>query len=211
MPDLGEQPPNNVLAAFMQYEFGECTVAELVDYPEAVDPHEAVDQLNSGTEPASEISANRRRNFGQVGFENAEGRMRQPVRQLTIVSKEEEALGVRVEPTDVEEPFRAIGDEVGQRGPALWIVHRAYHAAWLVEGKVGQSRCRGNSPSVDPDDGAGWVHPKALSRDDLPVDLYASSSDQLLTRPSATKSSLRENLLQPNVVLAILLQGYFSG
>jgi hypothetical protein len=206
MADLGKQAPNDVLAAFVKYEFDERPVAELVEDAEAVDLDQPIDQLNAGAEPASKISANRRGNLGQVGLENTEGRVRQPVCQLTVVRKEEQAFGIRVEPAHVEEPHRPVGHEVGYRRPASRILHRADHATGLIEGKVGEPRRRRNSLSVDPDDRVKRVDAETLSGDQPPVDFDASLSDQVLTRPPTAHSRLCQNLLQANRVVAFLGQ-----
>ena len=53
--------------------------------------------------------------LGEVGLHDAERRVGEPVGELAVVGQQQQALGVGVEASDVEEPGVAVGHEVGQR------------------------------------------------------------------------------------------------
>jgi hypothetical protein len=45
--------------------------------------------------------------------------VRQPLREVAVVGQDDQPVGVGVEPADVEQPLRPVGDVVGQRRTAL--------------------------------------------------------------------------------------------
>ena len=63
-------------------------------------------------------------------------RVGQPVRQLPVVGQEDQPLGVRVQPADVEEPLVAGPDVVPQVGPPPRVGHGAEDPQRLVERQV---------------------------------------------------------------------------
>ena len=74
--------------------------------------------------------------LGDVGLVHLVRRVRQPLREVAVVGEQDQPGGVGVEPADVEEPLGPVGDQVGQRAPALGVGHRRDHAARLVEHQV---------------------------------------------------------------------------
>jgi hypothetical protein len=60
--------------------------------------------------------------LGQVGLLDLVRRVGQPVRELAMVGEDDEALGVGVEPPDVEETLLAALDEVGEGRPPFRVV-----------------------------------------------------------------------------------------
>jgi hypothetical protein len=105
--------------------------------------------------------------------------------EVAVVGEQDQALGVGVEAADVEEPFRSVGHEVGQRTAPLRVRHRRDHPAGLVEGQV-DVRAHGREPlAVDADDRRGGVHLGAEPGDHLAVDLHQPRQHQLLALAAA--------------------------
>jgi hypothetical protein len=139
------------------------------------------------------------------------------MRKLTVVGEENEALGVGVKPTDMEEPFRARVDEFRQRSSTLRVVHCADHPAGLVQRQVNQSGDRWNPLAIDPNHGLARVDPHALTHHPVAVDLHAPLGYQFLTSASTAEASHRQHLLQPDslfvppTLVFLRRQGYISG
>ncbi len=117
MADLGEQPPHDVLAALVDDELDERPRPVRVDDPEAVDHDRPVLQLDALVQPPPEVARDGAEHLGQVGLLDLVGGMGQAVAQLPVVGQQQQALGVGVEPPDVEQPRAGAPVEV--------LVHRA--------------------------------------------------------------------------------------
>jgi hypothetical protein len=75
-----------------------------------------------------------------VSLEYLVGRMRETVRQLTVIREDEESLGIGVEPANVEQPFGPILHVVTDTRPATIVSHRRDDSARLVERDHGDTR-----------------------------------------------------------------------
>src|SRR5215213_632788 len=135
--DRLESPPDDVLASLVQHDLDEGLPRLGVDQPEAVDPHRPVLQLDALAQPLADVAGDRAGHLGEVGLRHGVRRVLQAVRQLSVVGQQDQALGLGVQPPDVEQPLRAVADEVAQRGTAALVAHGRHHARRLVEGHVG--------------------------------------------------------------------------
>ncbi len=98
------------------------------------------------------LRGDRSGNSGQVRLGDAEGRVRQPVGQLTVVGEQDQPFGVDVEPADVEQPLGPIGDEIAEARPAAVVGHRRQHPARLVDRHDDGAGGGRHALAVDPDD-----------------------------------------------------------
>src|SRR5262245_3838306 len=124
--------------------------------------------------------------------------MSQPVRELTIVGQQDQALRLVVKPADMEQALVVIGHQVRDRRPAPVIRHSAEHASWLVECEVDKVRAGRDSLTVHPDHLGLRVDSGAEPADDLSVDLYPPGTYELLASTPAAYARCREHLLQPH-------------
>ena len=68
MPDLGEQPADDVVAALVQHHLDDRLVARASARPGTVDPSRPVVELDPGAQPPPDVLAHRRRDGGEVGL-----------------------------------------------------------------------------------------------------------------------------------------------
>ena len=115
--------------------------------------------------------------------------------EFTIVGEQEQALGVGVETTHMEEPFLAVGDVVADVDPAEFVVHARHDTQGLVEGQVDAGLIELDPHPVHVDDLAR-VDPDPELTDHLAIDLDATVGDQLLTHPPRADASGGQHLLQ---------------
>ena len=107
------------------------------------------------------------RDLGQVGLRHLVRRVGQPVREVAVVGQDQQALGVGVQPADVEQPLlagRRLPSRSVERAPALRVVHGRDHAARLVEHQVEVPPGRRDPGAVDPDDVAFRDRPAGPAR-----------------------------------------------
>jgi hypothetical protein len=81
-------------------------------------------ELDPFAQALAQVSGHRPGHLGEVGLEDPVCRVLQSVGEVTVVGEQEQALGVGVEPTDVEEPFLPVAEEVadGRRPNSSLIV-----------------------------------------------------------------------------------------
>ena len=111
----------------------------------------------------------------------------------------QQALGVGVEPADVEEPLLAVGDEVADVDPAELVAHRRDDAERLVEREVDPRLVELHAHAVDVH-GLGGADAHAELGDDLPVDLDPALADEVLADPARADAGRGEQLLQAHAV-----------
>src|SRR5262245_29623157 len=180
MTDCGKHAPDNMLAALMQRDLYQHPLTCLLDHAEPVRAHGAVLELHPRGQPASKIPPDRTAYFGEVGPHHPVPRMSQPVGELTIIGQQDQALGLIVEPADVEQALAVVGHQVSDRPPAPVIRHRAEHAGWLVQCEVDKVRTGRDSLTVHPDHLGPRVDSGAEPADDLTVDLDPPRTDEVL-------------------------------
>ena len=138
---------------------------------------------------------------GEVGLLHAVLGVGEAVRQLAVVGEQDDALGLGVEPADVEETGLAVGDVVAEALAAVRVLHGGDDTGGLVQ-REEQVRLGGHRQAVDLDLVLLRVDPHALLDDDLAVDLDPAGVDQLLAGAARAHAGAGEHLLQP---LALLL------
>src|SRR5690348_1650629 len=126
--------------------------------------------------------------------------MGQPVRELAVVGEQHQALGVVIEPADMEQPLGPVAEEVRYGLAAARVRHRGQHLGRLVESQVDEAGLGRDALAVDPDHLAVGVDPGAEPADRLAVDLDPASADELLAVPAAADPGLGQDLLQPDAV-----------
>ena len=98
------------------------------------------DSNEAGVAPGAQAAANSRRdrpgNRREIRLQHPEGGMHEPMREVAVVGQEQQPFTVGVEPPDVEEPLRPVGDEIAHGRPAACVTHRAEHTPRLVQGQV---------------------------------------------------------------------------
>jgi hypothetical protein len=124
------------------------------------------------------------------------------VSEVTVVSQDQQTLAVGVQAADVEKslllerPASTFGEQVGDRTPAFWIIHRDYDAARLVEGQVKMSARRRDTRAVDSNHVTFGIDPAALLGDDLGVNFHTALADQGFTPPARAYAGLGKHLLE---------------
>ena len=141
--------------------------------------------------------------LGDVGLGHLVRRVRQPLGEVAVVGQDQQAVGVGVEPADVEEPLgraatgTATSRSAGCAGPPGPTSSRPRRAACSAPGR--RAARRRQPLAVDPDHGRGRVDLGAEPGDHLAVDLdpaLASAPRSGAGRPRR----LGEQLLQPDAV-----------
>ena len=127
--------------------------------------------------------------------------------QLAVVGEQQQALGVGVQPPDVEQPRprrpgevllddAALDDEVADARAAPVVGHRGEDAARLVQGQVHEVVLQHDAGAVDVHDGGLRVDTAAHLAHDLAVDAHAPGRDQLLGGTPGRDACLGQYLLQ---------------
>src|ERR1700730_11683735 len=120
VPGGGQHPPYDVLAALVQGDLDQRAVTGPVHDPELVRGGHAIVQLDPGLEAPGEVLRHRAGDLGQVGLGHLEAGVGQPVRELTVVGEQHQALGVVIQPADVEQPLGAVAQVVRPGLAAAW-------------------------------------------------------------------------------------------
>ncbi len=115
---LGQHPAHDVLAALVQGDLDQVVLAGVLHDPEVVGARLAVLQLDAVLELLAQVARHRALDGGEVGLGHAVAGVGEAVGQLAVVGEQDEALGLGVEPADVEEPGLPVGDVVAQALPA---------------------------------------------------------------------------------------------
>jgi len=196
MTDLGQQPTDYPVSTAVQSELNLSLVTELVDYPKVVEGHQAVVEPHTPAELFHHLPAEWTGHEYQIGLSDAERRVRQPVRQLAVVGEQQQPPSLHIESPDMEQPLRPVPHQIPKMWTTTWIAHGGYHARGLVQGKVFLALRRGDPLPIDPDLSPIRVNPSSLSGHESAIHRHSARGDQLLSRPTARDTSLRENLLQ---------------
>jgi hypothetical protein len=115
-------------------------------------------QVDPVAQKTQGCSARNALHLGEVLLLHPERRMGETLGKFPVVRHQQEAFGVRVQPAHGEHP-RVVGNELGDRRPALWIVSRGQHTSWLVEEVMDETGEHTDPHAVDGDTVAGHVHP----------------------------------------------------
>src|SRR2546423_4124823 len=100
VPALGQEPPHDVLAPFVDFQLDEYPTGDRVDDPERVDPRRPVLQLHAGQQLPAQPAPDRTGHLGEVRLGHAVGRVGEAVGQRAVVPSGQAPLTLRVQPVD---------------------------------------------------------------------------------------------------------------
>ena len=130
--------------------------------------------------------------------------MHEAVGELTVVSEQQQALGLGVQAANVEQALpllEALVDEVAHRRATHVVAHRGLDAARLIEDVVVHLIVDLDAHSVDADDVLVRVDAHAHPIHNLAVDLDSARGDELLAHAAAGHAGGCQDLLQADLVL----------
>ena len=193
-----EHPAHLPVAAFVQCDVDERNVTPDGDDAQLrgrcaafLEPHAPENLLHrGGLEPPAQRRA--------VRLLDAEARMREDVRRVAVISEQQHAARVVVEPADRDD---ARGDsgaphDVGDGTAAFGIAHRRHHADRFVQHDVRARRRRTDDAAVDFD-ARVVVDARSELAHDAPRDAHAPRDDQLLRAAARRDPGRREKFLKP--------------
>ena len=129
--------------------------------------------------------------------------------QLAVVRHENQAFGIVIQTTHVENTVILVTDDVAQGVTSLRILHGAEHALRLVQGKRDMIGVHTNTGAVHTDFLMFRVDASPQLGDKLTVDFDASFSNDLFTFATGPKTCLSKKLLQADtfIVMCMRLRG----
>ena len=125
--------------------------------------------------------------------------MHQTVGQFTIVGQNQQAFGVRVEATDVEETLPGCGllrNHIANARTAHVILHGGLHATRLIQDEVLVLFVDVDTHAIDANDIHVRVDAHALALDDFPVDFNAAGFNEYLCVATRCDARLSKDFLQ---------------
>ena len=118
--DVVEQPADDAVAALVDDQLDDRAALGVAlagaDQPRLRDRDRAVLERDAGQELLEGLLGDLAVDLGDVRLVHLVRRVRHPVREVAVVGEQDQPGGVGVEPADVEEPLRTVGDVVGQGG-----------------------------------------------------------------------------------------------
>jgi hypothetical protein len=138
-------------------------------------------------------AALRRTDVGEVLLVDTETRMREAVRQLSVVREDEEALGVEVESTDGKHA-RLVGHKVDDGNAVVLVAGGRHDAGGFVQQIVDEIGSHADRRTVDLDEIVLDVD-APTEHGDFAVHPHPTLFDELLTCTARSDAPLRENLL----------------
>src|SRR4051812_2867068 len=204
VPDVLHRTAHDVVATLVQREPHQRLPTHRRDELDAARVHRPVVEDDAVLEPLERHGVDDALDLDEVGLVDLEARVRQLVAEVAVVGEDDQALGVGVEPADVEEPFLeqrlarpGLDDGVGERPPALGVGQGRDDAAGLVQHDVAVPPGRRDARAVDADDVVLGVDAAALLAHDVAVHLDPALVDHRLRRPARRQAGLGQDLLQP--------------
>ncbi len=126
--------------------------------------------------------------------------MQQPLRQLAIISKQEQPLGIVIQPANRKHALPDPVKKLLHRETALHsrAFERGQYASRLVEHHISLGRGRLEVTPIHLHMVAGRIHLEAHLRGNSAVDGHAPLADQLFGLPPRGHPRIRDHLLQPH-------------
>lgn len=121
--------------------------------------------------------------------------MHDEIGELAVVRQDEKAGGIQVEPSDREEPSVLFGNEFQDRPSTLRIVEGADIAPWLVQKEISIFLFLLSVYFLPVNFNVVVLQAGKTERDDLPVDLDATLTDELLSFSSGAIAERGEYFL----------------
>ena len=176
-----------MLAAFVEFHLHQRITLVLVNDAYEVCFRHTVFELHAFAQCRNQLRTGLTEHFRQVGLGYLVFGVHQAIRQLAVVSQNQQTFGVCIQASDMEQPFASIklaDDQIADATPTHFVRHGRLHAAWLVQHVIGFILIHVDSGPVDVDDIARWVNLHALFRNGLAVDLHTPVTDQNFRVPT---------------------------
>jgi len=154
-------------------------------------------ELDSLAERGERSRVGHPRDLGLVHLRNPVARMRETMRERTVVREQEGPRRIGVEASHRHDSRRAL-DEVDDRRAAVWIARCRDHARRFVEKNVGE-RLRRDPLSVDLDDVSRSDDRVQLSG--LAVHAHATGKNQLVSAAPRRNTGPSEECVQPHCLI----------
>ncbi len=129
-----------------------------------------------------------------VGLGYAVARMREPIGQVAVVGRQDQAVAVQIEPPDRKQPHVLRRQQVNDSGPARGVTVGAQNANRLMDGEVDKLRPP-QRHAVDANLLLIWIRSRAQFDDYAAIDLHPAGCDQLFALPPAADSGGGKHLL----------------
>lgn len=173
--DRLHHPPHDVLHTDVEHHLDDDAVARFAQEPELVRHDQGVIDEDAPQHALHGAVVRPRWRHHVVFLGQTVARVHDPVRQLAVVSQEEQTLGIAVEPPDWVNALADV-DQVHHRPPVTLVAGRGDVARRFVE----HDRARpllSQGAAVNPDLGSCRVHFRAELGDDLAIDRDPALAD----------------------------------
>ena len=132
--------------------------------------------------------------FNLIGFLNAIPRVRQLIRQITVVGDQNQAFTCHVQAPYGKHSLLP-GDKINDTGPTRRVKMGRYHTSWFVDQMIRACLVK-HGFAVDLQRLSLQIHFGSQQRYHFVVDSYSSGSDQLFTCSATAESGIGKYLLQ---------------
>ncbi len=201
--DRSQHPAHYSFAPLVQRDPDQRLTGHGIHHREVIDSDRPVIQFDSGPEFFAEPTGHRPVHRGDVGLGYLVGRVHQPMREFAVVGQQDQAFGVGVQPSHMEELLVAadpVLHQVTDARSAAVVRHRRMHALRFVQRQIHQGLVEDHPCAVDADLRGIGVDPGAEFGHHLAVDLDAAIGDHPLRDPSRRNPGLRQHFLKANPV-----------
>ena len=203
IPNMVEHTPDNTVSSFVNDDLNHRSISGLLNNPRAVAFDDAILQRNPLPKSPQGLLRELTADSSYVRLENFMGRMSEAIRKLTVICKDEQALGIGIQPTDVEQSLWPILDVVTDTRPATIINHRRDDTARFVKRNNDDVGHRQHSLAIHADDCGERVDPHSLLCNDHSVYFDPALFDELLAPAAAPDAGEGKNLLQSNPIVIV--------
>lgn len=145
------------------------------------------------------IGRQRRGSPNAVCFLDAKSRMSQPQRERAVVSEQQEAFAISIQPADGIEAATVFREKISERAASLRVATRAQDVAGLVEQEVDAS-FRLRPAAIHQHNIATWPDRHALLGDRMAVDGDPPFRDDFLAGSAGSQAATGKVLMKPERV-----------
>ena len=195
VPEPRQHATDLPILALVEDHFEDCALLVLRADLDPFGMHLALSESDAPADFVEQLLRWHSRHLDQIFLLHAIPRVGEQVREGAVVGDEDHPFAHAIEPADGKQPLFT-GHEIDHPGPARGVEVGGHHADRLVE-HVDDPLRIGQSLAVDPHLGLEWIDSRPQLCDDLPVDLDATRSDQLLAGSPTAESRCGEHLLEP--------------
>jgi len=195
MAEARERSADLAVAAFAQGDFEDRARRPSLEHADVRRPRPPLRQVHPAKEPHDVLPRHPSRHGRQVRLRNLVLGVCEPIRERPVVRHHQEALGIRVEPPNREEPGRRLPHKVHHPRASGRIVIRADDALRFVEDPVFEPLGR-QPPAVEANVLGRRVGLGARLGHHPAVDADAAFGDKRFARPPRGDACAGENLLK---------------